>query len=137
MVRWLLCEPPMFQGILCGTRDTRSGRLATYYLRWLRFRGQGNCQDKGGPERYQGRATITKQTGPTAGGGRRKFTAEFKQEAVQMMLDGHSAASIAKNLGMKNANWLYRWKAEAMSRGDPAARTWRHRAITTTCSAKH
>lgn len=63
---------------------------------------------------------MAKQTGPTAGGGRRKFTAEFKKEAVQMMLDGHSPASIAKNLGMKNANVLYRWKAEALSRSGPA-----------------
>jgi transposase len=64
---------------------------------------------------------MAKQTGQTVGGGRRKFTAEFKKEAVQMMLDGHSAASIVKNLGMKNANVLYRWKAEALSRGGPAA----------------
>jgi transposase-like protein len=38
-----------------------------------------------------------------------------------MMLDGHSTASIARNLGMKNANVLYRWKAEALSRGGPEA----------------
>lgn len=64
---------------------------------------------------------MAKQMGQAGGGGRRKFTAEFKKEAVQMMLDGHSAASIARNLGMKNPNVLYRWKAEALSRSGPAA----------------
>jgi transposase len=64
---------------------------------------------------------MAKQTVQTERGGRRQFTAEFKQEAVQMMLDGHSAVSIAKNLGMKNANPLYRWKAEALARSGPAA----------------
>ena len=54
-------------------------------------------------------------------GGRRTFTAEFKREAVQMMLDGHSAASISKNLGIKNANVLYRWKAEALTCSGPEA----------------
>ena len=42
---------------------------------------------------------MAKQTGQAASEGRRKFTAEFKKEAVQMMLDGHSPASIVKNLG--------------------------------------
>ncbi|MDZ4821796.1 MAG: transposase [Planctomycetota bacterium] len=64
---------------------------------------------------------MAKQTGQTGSGGRRMFTAEFKKEAVQMTLDGHSTASIAKNLGKKNANVLYRWKAEALSLGGPAA----------------
>jgi hypothetical protein len=35
---------------------------------------------------------------------RRTFTKEFKQEAVQMLLDGHSASSVSKNLGIGNAN---------------------------------
>jgi len=64
---------------------------------------------------------MAKQRGSTGSGGRRTFTAEFKKEAVQLMLDGHSPTSIARNLGMKNANLLYRWKAEALSRGGPAA----------------
>jgi hypothetical protein len=33
---------------------------------------------------------------------RRIFSREFKQEAVQMLLDGHSAGSVAKNLGIDN-----------------------------------
>ena len=59
------------------------------------------------------------------GGGvsRRQFTKEFKRDAVQMMLDGHSASSVAKNLGLGNANLLYRWKAEILAEGGPAAET--------------
>ena len=33
--------------------------------------------------------------------GRRRFTREFKEEAVQMLLDGHSAESVASRLGLK------------------------------------
>jgi hypothetical protein len=31
---------------------------------------------------------------------RRRFTEEFKQEAVQMLLDGHSPTSVAERLGL-------------------------------------
>jgi transposase-like protein len=51
---------------------------------------------------------------------RRTFTDELKREAVQMMLDGHSASSVAKNLGIGNTNLLYRWKAELIARSGPA-----------------
>ena len=33
---------------------------------------------------------------------RRRFTDEFKEEAVQMLLDGHSAASVAERLGLSS-----------------------------------
>ena len=52
--------------------------------------------------------------------GRRTFNEEFKQQAVQMLIDGHSASSVAKNLGIKNVNNLYRWKNEVLARGGPA-----------------
>ena len=52
---------------------------------------------------------------------RRTFTKEFKQEAVQMLVDGHSASSVSKNLGIGNTNLLYRWKAELVSEGGPVA----------------
>lgn len=52
---------------------------------------------------------------------RRSFSKEFKQEAVQMMLDGHSASSVSKNLGIHNTNLLYRWKAEILAESGPAA----------------
>ena len=37
---------------------------------------------------------------------RRTFSEEFKQEAVQMVLDGHSAASVAERLGARWAQSL-------------------------------
>ena len=52
---------------------------------------------------------------------RRTFSKEFKQEVVQMLLDGHSASSVSKNLGIGNTNLLYRWKAELVSQGGPVA----------------
>ena len=58
---------------------------------------------------------------------RRVFTEEFKQEAVQMLLDGHSAASVASNLGLSNVTLLYRWKAQLLQRNGPAATTLEHR----------
>ena len=53
---------------------------------------------------------------------RRSFSEEFKQEAVQMLLDGHTAVSVAERLGL-SANVLYRWKKDALHRAGPAART--------------
>ena len=46
---------------------------------------------------------------------RRRFTKEFKKEAVQMLLDGHSASSVCKRLGLKRTNILYRWKRELLA----------------------
>jgi transposase len=54
---------------------------------------------------------------------RRTFSEEFKREAVQMVLDGHSATSVADRLGLSGANILYRWKREAIGRGGAAAAT--------------
>jgi transposase len=48
---------------------------------------------------------------------RRKFTEEFKQDAVQMLVDGHSASSICQRLGLTSPNLLYRWKRERASKG--------------------
>lgn len=53
--------------------------------------------------------------------GRRKFTSEFKEEAVRMLLDGHAASSVAKRLGLSNANSLYRWKQEQLAQSGPVA----------------
>lgn len=39
---------------------------------------------------------------------RRVFSDEFKQEAAQMLLDGHSAPSVAQRLGLSGPNALYR-----------------------------
>jgi len=57
---------------------------------------------------------------------RRKFDREFKLQAVQMLLDGHSASSVSDNLGLENTNLLYRWKAELVTEGGLVAETLDH-----------
>ena len=52
---------------------------------------------------------------------RRAYSEEFKGEAVQMLLDGHSAGSVASNLGLSGANVLYRWKAKLLEHNGPTA----------------
>ena len=52
---------------------------------------------------------------------RREFTEEFRREAVQMLWDGHSAASVADRLGLAGPNLLYRWKREQLERTGPVA----------------
>lgn len=52
---------------------------------------------------------------------RRTFTQEFKQQAVQMLLDGYSANSVSENLGIGNTNLVYRWKAEQVAESGPVA----------------
>jgi transposase len=41
---------------------------------------------------------------------RRVYPNELKKEAVHMLLDGHSAPSVAQNLGLPHTSLLYRWK---------------------------
>lgn len=48
--------------------------------------------------------------------GRRRFTKEFKEEAVQMLLDGHTASSVAERLGLSGPGMLYRWKRQLIGR---------------------
>jgi len=52
---------------------------------------------------------------------RRVFTKEFREEAVQMLLDGHSAKSIVDRLGLSGTNVLYRWKRQQLQASDPVA----------------
>ncbi len=52
---------------------------------------------------------------------RRQYTAELKEEAVQMLLDGHSAESVASNLGLGGTSLVYRWKAKVLETSGPAA----------------
>src|SRR5207244_11784695 len=52
---------------------------------------------------------------------RRVFTDECRREAVQMMLDGHTAASVAERLGLSHTNLLYRWKRDELERTGPVA----------------
>ena len=52
---------------------------------------------------------------------RRQYSDEMKAEAVQMLIDGHSAVSVAKNLGLSGSSILYRWKANLLQESGPAA----------------
>ena len=52
---------------------------------------------------------------------RRRFTEEFRREAVQMMVDGHTAGSVAERLGLSCPTLLYRWKQQVLRRGGPVA----------------
>lgn len=62
-------------------------------------------------------AKITKQTSNA----RRQFTEEFKRDAVQMLLDGHSAPSVVERLGLSGTNLLYRWKRDQLDQSGPVA----------------
>ena len=50
---------------------------------------------------------------------RRVYDDDFKAEAVQMLLDGHSATSIVKRLGISGTNLLYRWKNKQLQDAGP------------------
>lgn len=56
------------------------------------------------------------QPKPTA---RRTYDDNFKAEAVQMLLDGHSAQSIVERLGISGTNLLYRWKKQHLEKAGP------------------
>lgn len=64
---------------------------------------------------------MTKKNTSTTKRGRREYTDEFKEEAVQMLLDGHTAPSVVKRLGISNVNVLYRWKKLQLARSGPVA----------------
>jgi transposase len=50
---------------------------------------------------------------------RRAYDDDFKAEAVQMLLDGHSAKSIVDRLGISGTNLLYRWKQQQLETTGP------------------
>ena len=52
---------------------------------------------------------------------RRVFDKVFRQEAVQMLLDGHSARSVADRLGLSHTSLLYRWKKDCLDAAGPVA----------------
>lgn len=66
---------------------------------------------------------MPRKKSQTKKSGRRVFTKEFKSEAVQMLLDGHTASSVAKRLGLSNTNLLYRWKQQQLAQSGPVAST--------------
>ena len=65
---------------------------------------------------------MAKENAPSHGTRtRRRYTKEFREEAVQMMLDGHSASSVAERLGLSGTNILYRWKQQVLAGSGPVA----------------
>jgi transposase len=64
---------------------------------------------------------MSKRKSETTKQCRRVFTQEFREDAVQMLLDGHSASSVAERLGLSSTNLLYRWKAALVERSGPVA----------------
>lgn len=70
---------------------------------------------------------MAKKSSVRNGRARRQYSEDLKSEAVQMLLDGHSAESVAKNLGISGANLLYRWKSKQVSASGPAATTLERR----------
>ncbi len=62
-----------------------------------------------------------KKTSKPSRESRRRYTDEFKSDAVQMLMDGHTAPSVQKRLGLPNANLLYRWKQEQLTKSGPVA----------------
>lgn len=60
---------------------------------------------------------INKNTQPQ----RRGYDNEFKRQAVQMLVDGHSAASIVERLGISGTNLLYRWRQQQVGKAGPVA----------------
>lgn len=49
------------------------------------------------------------------------YPEELKQEAVQMLLEGHSASSICERLWIPRTNLLYKWKLELVKDAVPVA----------------
>ena len=48
---------------------------------------------------------------------KRKYDADFKCNAVQKVLDGQPAASVARELGIGN-NLIYKWKKSVLQNGN-------------------
>ena len=53
--------------------------------------------------------------------GRRRYPKEFKEEAVRMVLDGHSVSSVCQRLGVSSPNLLYNWKGKLVEQGGATA----------------
>lgn len=52
---------------------------------------------------------------------RRIYDEDFKREAVQMLLDGHSAKSVADRLGISCPTIVRRWKQQQLAEAGPVA----------------
>jgi len=56
------------------------------------------------------------------GKSRRVYDEDFKAEAVRMLLDGHSAGSVASRLGVSCPTTIRRWKQQHLE----AAESWKN-----------
>lgn len=52
---------------------------------------------------------------------RRVYDEQFKREAVQMLLDGHSAKSVSERLGISCPTIVRRWKQQQLAEAGPVA----------------
>lgn len=52
---------------------------------------------------------------------RRIYDDDFKREAVQMLLDGHTANSVAERLGITCPTIVRRWKQQQLADAGPVA----------------
>jgi transposase len=52
---------------------------------------------------------------------RRQYTPEFREEAVRMVLDGHSVSSVCQRLGVTTPSLLYKWKRQLVEQGGTTA----------------
>jgi len=50
---------------------------------------------------------------------RRVYDEDFRSEAVQMLLDGHSANSVAQRLGVSCPTTVRRWKRQELEKAGP------------------
>ncbi len=53
----------------------------------------------------------------------RHYPDELKQQAVQMLIEGHAAQAIVQNLGIASTSMLYRWRKELLAKEGQTAST--------------
>lgn len=51
---------------------------------------------------------------------RKHYSEELKREAVQMLLDGYSATSVASNLGISSPTLLHKWRRKYVTESPEA-----------------
>ena len=53
---------------------------------------------------------------------RKQYSEELRREAVQMVVDGYSASSVASNLGISSPTLIHKWRKKYLAES-PAAET--------------
>ncbi len=64
---------------------------------------------------------LRRKSNPETTGKRRQYPDDFKENAVRMLLDGHSAQGVADRLGLSGTQIQYRWKKQMMAKIGPVA----------------